>query len=60
VDATLALATTIAPQEVIATQQGIAADLQGAGCWLWLSGSSRSEASWCGVAAVDPKDIPRE
>lgn len=61
VDETLAPRAIVVSHEVIATQQGIAADLQGFGCSLCWAGNSLLEPSWCGIAATpDPEMPPRE
>lgn len=50
---------TVVPHEFIATQQGIAADLQGFGCSLCCPGTLWSEPSWCDISAPpDPDEAP--
>lgn len=59
-EATLASNAAVAPQEVIAIQQGIAADLQGVDCSLCEAGTFWWEPSWCDIAAAPDPEEPRE
>ena len=42
----------VVPHDVIATQHGIAAVLQGFGCPLFCAGDPCCEAPWCDIAAT--------
>jgi hypothetical protein len=58
-DGTVSRRAIVVPHEFIATQHGIAADLQGFGCSLCCRGTVWSEASWCDISVGPEADEAR-